>query len=144
LKKHKIFIYFNPKPGLEHFSAIGVLFGPNPDFTWRDDLAELLIDTMKSEITDEESEKIGKTSDGKPKIILSLNIQKIGLSEPVKTTSVALEIRVPTGKERIYTTIIERLYDKAEDKEMILPEKLGKFFPYYLKSKMPEIFSFLM
>jgi hypothetical protein len=34
LKKNKIFIYFNPKPGLEHFSAIGVLFGPNPDFTW--------------------------------------------------------------------------------------------------------------
>jgi hypothetical protein len=49
LKKHKIFVYFNPKPGLEHFSAIGVLFGPNPDFTWRDDLAELLIDTMKSD-----------------------------------------------------------------------------------------------
>jgi hypothetical protein len=30
LKKNKIFLYFNPKPGLEHFSAIGVLFGPNP------------------------------------------------------------------------------------------------------------------
>jgi hypothetical protein len=34
LKKNKIFIYFNPKPGLEYFTAIGVLFGPNPDFTW--------------------------------------------------------------------------------------------------------------
>jgi hypothetical protein len=46
LKKNKIFIYFNPKPGLEHFSAIGVLFGPNPDYTWRDELADLLVDTM--------------------------------------------------------------------------------------------------
>jgi hypothetical protein len=144
LKKNKIFIYFNPKPGLEYFSAIGVLFGPNPDFTWRDELADLLIDTMKSEINDDESKIIGTTSDGKPKIILSLNIQKIGLSVPVETTSVALEIRVPTGMERIYTTIIERLYEKAEDEELIVPEKLGKFFPYYLKSKMPEVFSFLM
>jgi hypothetical protein len=27
---------------------------------------------------------------------------------------------------------------------MIVPQKLGKFFPYYLKSKMPEVFNFLM
>jgi hypothetical protein len=144
LKKNKIFIYFNPKPGLEYFSAIGVLFGPNPDFTWRDELADLLIDTMKSEINEEESKIIGTTKDGKPKIILSLNIQKIGLSDPVETTSVALEVRVPTGMERIYTSIIERLYEKAEDEEMIVPEKLGKFFPYYLKSKMSEVFNFMM
>jgi hypothetical protein len=106
LKKNKIFIYFNPKPGLEYFYAIGVLFGPNPDFTWRDELADLLIDTMKSEINEEESILIGKTSDGNPKIILSLNIQKIGLSVPAETTSVALEICVPTGMERPYTSII--------------------------------------
>jgi hypothetical protein len=99
-----------------------------------------MIDTMKSEINDEERKIIGTTSDGKPKIILSLSIQKIGLSIPVETTSVALEIRVPTGMERIYMAIIERLYEKAEDEELIVPEK----FPYYLKSKMPEVFSFLM
>jgi hypothetical protein len=58
---------------LEHFSAIGVLFGPNPDFTWWDSLADLLIDTMKSAITPEEIEILEKTSDGKPKILLSLN-----------------------------------------------------------------------
>jgi hypothetical protein len=80
LKKNKIFLYFNPKPGLEHFSAIGVLFGPNPDFTWRDSLADLLIDTMKSAITQDEIAILGTTSDGKPKILLSLNIQKIGLN----------------------------------------------------------------
>jgi Holliday junction resolvase RusA-like endonuclease len=144
LKKNKIFLYFNPKPGLEHFSAIGVLFGPNPDFTWRDSLADLLIDTMKAAITPEETDILGKTNDGTPKILLSLNIQKIGLSTKDETTSVALEIRVPTGAERIYTKIIERIYEKAENESMILPEKLGKFFPYYMKSKLPEVFVYLM
>jgi hypothetical protein len=144
LKKNKIFIYFNPKPGLEHFSAIGVLFGPNPDFTWRDSLADLLIDTMKTAILQEEIKLLGTTSDGKPKILLSLNIQKIGLNSQEETTSVALEVRVPSGTERIYTSIIERLYEKGEEEALIIPEKLGKFFPYYMKSKMPEVFVFLM
>jgi N-acyl-D-aspartate/D-glutamate deacylase len=27
---------------------------------------------------------------------------------------------------------------------LILPQKLGKFFPYYLKAKKPEVFTFLM
>jgi hypothetical protein len=65
LKKNKIFIYFNPKPGLEHFTAIGVLFGPNPDYIWRDELADLLIDTMQPEITAEEAKTMGNTEDGK-------------------------------------------------------------------------------
>jgi hypothetical protein len=99
---------------------------------------------MKSEITPEECKILGKTNDNKPKIILLLNIQKIGLNAVEETTSVALEIRVPSGQERTYTNIIGRLYEKAEDEEMILPQKLGKIFPYYLKSKMPEVFTFLM
>jgi hypothetical protein len=45
---------------------------------------------MKSEITPEESEILGKSSYDKPKIILSLNIQKIGLNATVETTSVTL------------------------------------------------------
>jgi hypothetical protein len=144
LKRNKIFMYFNPKPGLEHFTSIGVLFGPNPDHTWRDSLADLLIETMTAEITDDESQKIGTTADGKPKIILSLNIQSVGITKPVETTSVVLEIRVPSGLERVYTSIIKRLYEKAENEEIIIPTKLGKFFPYYLKSKVPEIFNYLM
>lgn len=142
LKKNKVFIYFNPKPGLEHFSSIGVLFGPNPDFTWRDELAGLLIETMKTEISDDEKAILGTTNDGKPIIILSLNIQTVGSN--AGTTSVALEIRVPSGKERLYTEIIERVYEKAENEEIIIPQQLGKFFPYYLRSKMPEVFQFLM
>jgi hypothetical protein len=144
LKKHKIFLYFNPKPGLEHFSAIGVLFGPNPDHTWRDELTDLLIDTMRSDITPEEIQEIGTTEDGKPKLIMSLNIQLLGMNKPVETTSVALEIRVPTGLERIYIGLLERLYEKAEMLEIIIPSKLGKFFLYYMKSKLPEVFNFLM
>jgi hypothetical protein len=145
LKKNKIFIYFNPKPGLEHFTAIRVLFGPNPDYIWRDELADLLIDTMQPEITAEEAKTMGTTEDGKPKIFLSLNIQTIGNSKPTETTTVVLEIRVPTGLERTYTTIIERLYEKSSDEgKVIIPTKLGKFFPYYMKSKLPDIFTFLM
>jgi hypothetical protein len=144
LKKNKIFIYFNPKPGLEHFTAIGVLFGPNPDYTWRDELADVLIETMKSAITPEEAQHIGTTEDNTPKIILSLNTQTIGISKPTETTSVALEVRVPTGLERTYISIIERLYEKAEEEELIIPAKLGKFFPYYMKSKLAEVFMYLM
>jgi hypothetical protein len=140
LKKNKIFIYFNPKPGLEHFTAIGVLFGPNPDYTWRDELADVLIETMKSAITPEEAQHIGTTEDNTPKIILSLNTQTIGISKPTETTSVALEVRVPTGLERTYISIIERLYEKAEEEELIIPAKLGKFFPYYMKSKLAGSF----
>jgi hypothetical protein len=144
LKKNKIFLYFNPKPGLEHFTAIGVLFGPNPDYTWRDQLADLLIDTMKTEITQREIEQIKVTADNKPKILLSLNAQTLGMSKPVETTSVALEIRVPTGLERVYTNIIERLYEKSENEELIIPNKLGKFFPYYMKSKLSDVFIYMM
>jgi hypothetical protein len=145
LKKNKIFLYINPKPGLEHFAAIGVLFGPNPDFTWRDELATLLIDMMKVTISDEEKQILGVTDSNEPKIILSLNIQAIGnKTADQTTTSVALEVRVPTEHKRTYIEIIERLYEKEQDEEIIIPSKLGKFFPYYMKSKKPEVFNYLM
>jgi hypothetical protein len=99
---------------------------------------------MKQDITEEEAQVIGKTADGQPKVVLSLNIQTVGLSKPTPTTSVALEIRVPSGMERTYTEIIKRVYEKAELQEIIIPTKLGKFFPCYLKSKMEDIFTFLM
>jgi hypothetical protein len=57
---------------------------------------------------------------------------------------IALEIRVPTGTERHYIDILERIYELAETEETIIPTKLGKFFPYYMKSKLPEVFNFLM
>jgi hypothetical protein len=144
LKKNKTFLYVNPKPGLEHFTAIGVLFSPNPDYTWRDELAALLSETLKPIITEEEKNLLGTTEANKPKVILSLNAQTIGNSDKNPTTSVALEIRVPHGQQKTYIDILERLYEKSQDGEAIIPNKLGKFFPYYMKAKMPEVFTFLM
>jgi uncharacterized protein YeeX (DUF496 family) len=144
LKKNKVFMYVNPKPGLEHFTAIGVLFGPNPDYTWRDELADLLIETMKPVVTEEEKAILGTTGNNEPKLILSLNVQMIGSTSTKPTKSVALEIRVPNEKQKIYIDILERLYEKSQDGEAIIPNKLGKFFPYYMKSKMSEVFNFLM
>jgi hypothetical protein len=144
LKRNKIFMYINPKPGLKHFSAIGVLFGPHPEYTWRDELATLLVETIRSEITDDEANQLGHTGDNKPKIILSLNSQTIGSSTSEKISSVALEVRVPSGKERIYIDILKWLYEKAETEEIIISTTLGNFFPYYMKSKLPEVYNFLM
>jgi hypothetical protein len=73
-----------------------------------------------------------------------LNIQTIGNNTSKPTTSVALEIRVPNEKQKIYINILERLYKKSQDEEIIIQNKMGKFFPYYMKSKMPEVFDFMM
>jgi hypothetical protein len=144
LKKNKVFLYINPKPGLEHFAAIGILFGPNPDYIWRDELADLLIDTMKTVITDEEKNILGTSDSNEPKIILSLNIQTVGNTIPTPTTTIALEIRVPNEQKSTYIDILQRLYENAQEQETIIPSTLGKFFPYYMKSKMPEVFNFMM
>jgi hypothetical protein len=40
LKKNQAFIHFNQKDGLEHFSTIGVLFGPHPELSWCEDIIE--------------------------------------------------------------------------------------------------------
>jgi hypothetical protein len=145
LKKNKIFLYINQKPGLEHFAAIGVLFGPNPNYTWRDELATLLIETIKPIVTKEEKQILGETASNEPKLIMSLNIQAIGSkTNNQTTTSVALEVRVPTEHKKTYIDIIERLYEKEQDEEIVVPNKLGKFFPYYMKSKKPEVFNYLM
>jgi hypothetical protein len=129
LKKNKIFLYINQKHGLEHFAAIGALFGPNPDYTWRDELATLLIDTIKPIVTEEEKQILGVTAANKPKLMLSLNIQAIGNKiNDQTTTSVALEVRVPTEHKKTYIDVIERLYEKEQDEEIVVPNKLGKFF----------------
>jgi hypothetical protein len=40
LTKHKAYVHFNQKDGLEHFTehftAIGILFGPHPELSWCD------------------------------------------------------------------------------------------------------------
>jgi hypothetical protein len=39
---------------------------------------------------------------------------------------------------------LERIYEKAENEEIIIPNKIGKFFPYYMKSKLADTFIFMM
>jgi hypothetical protein len=76
LKKHKVFIYFNEKDGLEHFTAIGVLFGPHPELTWRQDIVEKIEKTMKADITDDDCKEL-KTTRQDPKIVISMVPQQI-------------------------------------------------------------------
>jgi hypothetical protein len=91
LKKNKVFIYFNQKDGLEHFSAIGVLFGPHPELAWRQDIVEKIEKTMKADITDDDCKEL-KTTRQNPKIVISMVPQQISNPKHSKTTSIALEI----------------------------------------------------
>jgi hypothetical protein len=112
LKKNRAFVHFNQKDGLEHFSAIGVLFGPHPELTWRDDIVEKIERTMKADISEEECSKID-TNLQKPKIVISMIPQIISNPKHNNTKSIALEIRVPAAHEHIYLNILDRLNERA-------------------------------
>jgi hypothetical protein len=148
LKKHHTYIHFNQKEGLEHFSAIGVLFGPHPELSWRDDIVEKIERTMKADISEEECSKID-TNLQKPKIVISMIPQIISNPKHNNTKSIALEIRVPTAHEHIYQNILDRLDERAStlqegEVDLILDDRLGTFFPYYAKRSRPELFDALM
>jgi hypothetical protein len=109
LKKNRAYIHFNQKDGgLEHFSAIGVLFGPHPELSWRDDLVDKIKNMMKAEIMEEECTKIN-TMLQQPKIVLSMIPQTISNPKYKETKSIALEIRVPAEHETVYLNILDRL-----------------------------------
>jgi hypothetical protein len=78
LKKHGIYIYFNQREGLEHFTAIGVIFGPHPDYSWRQDSIKSLETTMKADLTPDEREKLMKNS--KTQVVIQLTHQQISNS----------------------------------------------------------------
>jgi hypothetical protein len=65
LKKNNVFIYFNQREGLEHFAAIGVIFGPHPDYSWRQDTIDSLENTMKADLQPEECKDSAKTRNRK-------------------------------------------------------------------------------
>jgi hypothetical protein len=147
LKKHNVYIYFNQREGLEHFSAIGVLFGPHPDYSWRQDTIDSVEMTIKAELTPEEKEKLTKNS--KAQVVVQLTPQPINNSKFSKVTSVALEVRVPAEHARIYTEVFDRLNERASllnegEVDIILDPKVGTFFPYYAKSERPQLFERLM
>jgi hypothetical protein len=148
LKKNKVFIYFNQKDGLEHFSAIGVLFGPHPELTWRQDIVEKIEKTMKADITDDDCKEL-KTTLQNPKIVISMVPQQISNPKYSKTTSIALEIRVPAEHESTYLNILDRLNERAStldegEVDITLDDRLGIFFPYYAKRSRPNLFDSLM
>jgi hypothetical protein len=147
LKKHGVYIYFNQREGLEHFAAIGVIFGPHPDYAWRQDSIDSLETTMKADLTPEEREKLTKNS--KTQIVIQLTPQQISNSRFSKVSSVALEVRVPAEHARIYTEILDRLNERASllekgEVDLVMDQRIGTFFPYYAKSERPQLFERLM
>jgi hypothetical protein len=148
LKKHKVFIYFNQKEGLEHFAAIGVMFGPHPELTWRQEIVEKIEKTMKADITEEECNELKMTLQ-KPKIVISMVPQQISNPKHSTTTTIALEIRVPADHEKVYLSILDRLNERAStldegEVDITLDDSLGTFFPYYAKRTRPKLFESLM
>jgi hypothetical protein len=106
LKKNQAYIHFNQKDGLEHFAAIGVLFGPHPKLSWRQDIVDKIEKTMKAEITEDECIKIN-TNLQRPKIVISMIPQIISNPKHNNTKSIALEIRVPAEHEKVYLNILD-------------------------------------
>jgi hypothetical protein len=148
LKKHRVFILFNQKDGLEHFTAIRVMFGPHPELTWRQDIIEKIEKTMKADITEEDCKELG-TNLQSPKIVISMVPQQISNPKYAKTTSIALEIRVPADHEKTYLEILDRLNERASnlddgEVDITLDDRLGMFFPYYAKRSGPKLYDSLM
>jgi hypothetical protein len=148
LKKNKVFIYFNQKDGLEHFAAIGVMFGPHPELTWRQDIVEKIGKTMKADITDDDCYELNTTRQD-PKNVIFMVPQQISNLKHSKTTSIALEIRVPADHDKTYLNILDRLNERASnlsegEVDITLDDRLGIFFPYYAKRSRPKLFDSLM
>jgi hypothetical protein len=147
LKKNKVFIYFNQKEGLEHFAAIGVLFGPHPELTWRQDIVEIIEKTMKADVTDEDCEEL-KTNRQNPKIVISMVPQQISNPKHAQTTSIALEIRVPAEHEKTYLNILDRLNERASNLDegevnITLDDRVGIFFSILRETQQTQAFQFL-
>jgi hypothetical protein len=141
-------IHFNQKDGLEHFAAIGFLFGPHPELSWRDDIVDKIEKTMKAEITEDECIKIN-TNLQQPKIVISMIPQIISNPKFNNTKSIALEIRVPAEHEKVYLNILDQLYERAStlqegEVDLVLDKHIGVFFPYYAKRIRPKLFDALM
>jgi hypothetical protein len=148
LQKNKVFIFFNQKEGLEHFTAIGVFFGPHPELTWRQDIVERIEKTMKADLTDDDCKNL-QTNILNPKIVLSLVPQPISNPRHSDTKSIALEVRVPAEHEKTYCSILDRLNERAvtmaeDDIDIILDDSMGTFFPYYAKQSRGQLFEALM
>jgi hypothetical protein len=99
---------FNQKEGLEHFSAIGIFFGPHPELTWRQDITDRVEKMMKADLTNKDCKYL-QTNIQNPKIVISLVLQTISNPKYSDTKTIALEVRVPAEHEKIYCSILDRL-----------------------------------
>jgi hypothetical protein len=104
-KKNNVFFYFNQRKGLEHFTAIGVLFGPHPDYSWRQDTIDSLEVTMKAKLTPDERKAM--TKNNQAQVIVQLTPQPINNNKFSIVSSVTLKVRVPTEHARIYTAVLD-------------------------------------
>jgi hypothetical protein len=124
------------------------LFGPHPEIAWRQDTVERIEKLIKADITPEECKAI-KTNITDPKVVIAMVPQQIANQKHSKTTSTALEIRVPAEFEKIYLNILNQLNERASTLEqgevdITFDESMGIFFPYYAKQSRPQLFESLM
>jgi hypothetical protein len=75
--------------------------------------------------------------------------QQISNPKQSKTTSIALEIRVPAEHENTYLNILDQLNERAStldegEVDITLDDRLRIFFPYYAKRSRPYLFDSLM
>jgi hypothetical protein len=76
------------------------MFGPHPDYTWRQKITDSLENTILANLSQEET-KILSNSTTKPKIVIQLTPQQISNNKHSKVTSVvALKVRVPCRRTR--------------------------------------------
>jgi hypothetical protein len=149
LKKHNAYVFFNQRDGLEHFAAIGVLFGPHPELAWRQTITERLEKIIYAEaMTAGDAEKLKSTSMN-PNIVVSIVPQQVSNPKHNNTKSMALEVRVPAEHEATYIEILDRLNERTatqqdDEVDIVMDESIGTFFPYYAKRNKPEIFDMLM
>jgi hypothetical protein len=148
LKKHSVYIFFNQKDGLEHFAAIGVLFGPHPELAWRQSIVEQLERTIQAEIITA-GDKLDSNNSDRPNVVISLVPQQISNPKHNQTKSIALEVRVPADQETKYIEILDRLNERTasmekDEVDIVMDEKIGTFFPYYAKRQKAELFDMLM
>jgi hypothetical protein len=149
LKKNNVYIFFNQKNGLEHFAAIGIIFGPHPELAWRQSIVEQLEKTITAEIITSGDDNKFNTTGQKPKVVLLLVPQQISNQKYSQTKSIALELRMPAEQEFTNIKIIDRLNERAvsnngEEVDIILDENIGTFFLYYAKRNKPKLYDLLM
>jgi hypothetical protein len=98
---------------------------------------------MRADLTPDERETLSKMTKN-PKLVIQLTPQLISNKKFSKTTSVALEVRVPAEHERIYLEILDRLNERASllqegEVDIVLDEQIGIFFSLLCEDGPPQV-----